>query len=91
MKVTGYACMDKNTRYLWRINIASNQSGSRRKGSYAGEEKWKLAIALIQVKGFDVDSEEVVAALKAEWEALDLQQITAGVKETAEEKSPYCL
>jgi hypothetical protein len=50
-------------------------------GRYTGEEKWKLAIALMQVKGFDVDSEEVVAALKAAWETLDLQQITAGVKE----------
>ena len=49
-------------------------------GRYAGEEKWKLAIALMQAKGFDVDSEEVTAALKAAWESLDLQQIAAGVK-----------
>ena len=49
-------------------------------GRYAGEEKWKLAIALMKAKGFDVDSEEVIAALKAAWETLDLQQITAGVK-----------
>ena len=49
-------------------------------GRYAGEEKWKLAIALMQAKGFDVNSEEVIAALKAAWETLDLQQIAAGVK-----------
>lgn len=49
-------------------------------GRYAGEEKWKLAIALMKAKGFDVDSEEVIAALKAAWETLDLQQIAAGVK-----------
>ena len=40
-------------------------------GRYAGEEKWKLAIALMQAKGFDVNSEEVTAALKAAWETLD--------------------
>lgn len=49
-------------------------------GRYAGEEKWKLAIALMQAKGFDNDSDEVTAALKAAWETLDLQQIAAGVK-----------
>lgn len=49
-------------------------------GRYAGEEKWKLAIALMKAKGFDVDSDEVIAALKAAWETLDLQQIAAGVK-----------
>lgn len=49
-------------------------------GRYAGEEKWKLAIALMQAKGFDVNAEEVTAALKAAWETLDLQQIAAGVK-----------
>lgn len=49
-------------------------------GRYAGEEKWKLAITLMQAKGFDVNTEEVTAALKAAWETLDLQQIAAGVK-----------
>ena len=49
-------------------------------GRYAGEEKWKLAIALMQAKGFDVSSEEVIAALKAAWESLDLAQIAAGIK-----------
>lgn len=39
-------------------------------GRYAGEEKWKLAIALMQVKGFYVNSEEVIAALKAAWKTL---------------------
>lgn len=50
-------------------------------GRYTGEEKWKMAIALMQAKGFDVNSDEVVAALKAAWETLDLQQIEAGIKE----------
>ena len=53
-------------------------------GRYAGEEKWKLAIALMQAKGFDVNSKEVIAALKAAWETLDLQQISAGVKSTGD-------
>ena len=52
-------------------------------GRYAGEEKWKMAIKLMQAKGFDVDSEEVIAALTAAWETLDLQQISAGVKGNA--------
>jgi len=49
-------------------------------GRYTGTEKWKLAIALMQAKGFDVDSDEVIAALKAAWETLDLDQIEAGIK-----------
>ncbi len=49
-------------------------------GRYNGNEKWKLALALMKSKGFDVNSEEVIAALQAAWETLDLQQITAGVK-----------
>lgn len=49
-------------------------------GRYTGTEKWKLAIALMQAKGFDVDSDEVIAALKAAWETLDLEQIKAGLK-----------
>ena len=49
-------------------------------GRYTGEEKWKLAIALMQAKGFDVDSDEVVATLKAAWETLNLEQIEAGIK-----------
>ena len=50
-------------------------------GRYAGEEKWRMAIELMRAKGFDVDSDVVVAALKAAWETLDLAQITAGIKE----------
>ncbi len=57
-------------------------------GRYAGEEKWKLAIAIMQAKGFDIYSEDVIAALKAAWVTLDLQQITAGVKEAVSEKPP---
>lgn len=52
-------------------------------GRYTGTEKWKLAIALMQAKGFDVDSDEVIAALKAAWETLDLEQIEAGIKGTS--------
>lgn len=52
-------------------------------GRFTGEEKWKLAIALMQAKGFNINSQEVTAALKAAWETLDLQQITAGIKNKA--------
>ena len=50
-------------------------------GRYTGAEKWKMAIDLMRAKGFDVNSDEVIAALKAAWETLDLEQITAGIKD----------
>lgn len=53
-------------------------------GRHAGDEKWKLAITLLQAKGFDVNRVEVAAALMAAWETLNLQQIAAGVKDAAE-------
>ena len=49
-------------------------------GRHAGAEKWKIALALMKSKGFNVDSDEVIAALKAAWETLDLEQIDAGIK-----------
>jgi len=41
-------------------------------GRYTGVEKLKHAIALMKAKGFNMDSDEVIAALKAAWETLDL-------------------
>ncbi len=55
-------------------------------GRYTGAEKWKLATALMRAKGFDINDEAVTAALKAAWETLDLQQITAGIKSAGTEE-----
>jgi hypothetical protein len=55
-------------------------------GRYTGPEKWALALSLMKAKGYNINSEEVLAALKAAWETLDLQQITAGVKSANNEQ-----
>ena len=34
-------------------------------GRYNGEEKWQLALALLESKGWDIHSNEVIEALKA--------------------------
>ena len=49
-------------------------------GRFNGEAKLKMTLDFLKTKGYDIDSEEVLAAVKAAWEALNLAQITAGVK-----------
>lgn len=51
-------------------------------GRHTGDEKWKLALSLLDKLGFNIDDETVVAALKAKWQELDLAQVTAGIKDT---------
>ncbi len=51
-------------------------------GRYTGEQKRQMALKYLKSLGWNVDSEEVLAALGAKWLELDLKQITAGVKET---------
>jgi len=51
-------------------------------GRYTGDEKWEMALGLLKKLGFDIDSDEVIAALKAKWLELNLAQVAAGVKET---------
>ncbi len=55
-------------------------------GRYTGDEKWSLALSLIDKLGFDISDETVVAALKAKWKELDLAQVAAGIKDTLESK-----
>lgn len=50
-------------------------------GRYAGEEKWKLALQKMAERGFDVDDEAVIEALKSAWNQMNISQIAAGVKE----------
>ena len=49
-------------------------------GRYNGDEKWKLALTLLESKGWNINSTEVITALKAKWQELDLAQVAAGIK-----------
>lgn len=51
-------------------------------GRHTGAAKWDMALTLLNKLGLDIDDETVVAALKAKWQELDLEQVAAGVKET---------
>lgn len=55
-------------------------------GRYNGDKKWDLALDWLQEKGWNIDNESVVAALKAAWYSLNLDQLKAGIKEP--EKPP---
>lgn len=54
-------------------------------GRYNGDEKWKLALTLLESKGWNINSTEVITALKAKWQELDLAQVAAGVKSAVTE------
>ena len=56
-------------------------------GRYCGAEKWELALQKMAERGFNIDSDAVMDALRAAWKELDLQQIMAGEK-TGEGKPP---
>ena len=49
-------------------------------GRYCGAEKWELALQKMAERGFNMDSDAVMDALRAAWKELDLQQIMAGEK-----------
>lgn len=50
-------------------------------GRYQGQAKWEMALKKMQERGWNIDVQEVIDALKAAWQLLDLKQIEAGVKE----------
>ena len=50
-------------------------------GRYCGEDKWKLALEKMEARGFNIDNEVVLDALRAAWCQLDLKQLAAGEKE----------
>ena len=50
-------------------------------GRYCGEEKWKLALEKMQERGFNVDSDIVMDALRSAWKRLDIDQMASGEKE----------
>ena len=50
-------------------------------GRYCGEDKWKLALEKMAERGFYTDSQQVIDALKAAWQQLDMAMIAAGEKD----------
>ncbi|WP_418856058.1 hypothetical protein [Ruthenibacterium lactatiformans] len=54
-------------------------------GRYCGEDKWKLALEKMQERGFNVDSDIVMDALRSAWKRLDIDQMASGEKEKMSE------
>ena len=50
-------------------------------GRYCGEDKWKLALEKMQERGFNIDSDIVMDALRSAWKRLDIAQMESGEKE----------
>ena len=60
-------------------------------GRYCGEDKWKLALKKMEDRGFNIDSEVVMDALRSAWKQLDMAMIAAGEKKINEpDKPPEC-
>lgn len=57
-------------------------------GRYCGEDKWKLALKKMEDRGFNIDSEVVMDALRSAWKQLDMAMIAAGEKKAIEEAEP---
>lgn len=53
-------------------------------GRYKGAEKWTAALEDMAKKGFNIEADEVINALKAAWQMLDLEQHAAGIKQPEE-------
>lgn len=53
-------------------------------GRYNGEEKLKLALMVLESRGY-IYSDEVYQAVIAKWKELDIAQIAAGIKDTLSE------
>lgn len=50
-------------------------------GRYCGEQKWQAALEKMVERGFNIDSDIVLDALKAAWQQLDMAMIAAGEKD----------
>lgn len=60
-------------------------------GRYCGQEKWKAALEKMVERGFNINSDIVLDALRAAWKQLDLSMIASGEKRLNEpEKPPEC-
>ena len=64
-------------------------------GRYCGEQKWQAALEKMVERGFNIDSDIVLDALKAAWQQLDMAMIAAGEKDVygtgAPEKPPEAI
>ena len=50
-------------------------------GRYCGAEKWQLALEKMEARGFNIDSDVVLDALRAAWQQLNMAMIAAGEKD----------
>lgn len=57
-------------------------------GRYHGEEKLENALLQLSELGFDVDSDIVIRAVKAAWQKLNIEMISAGMKNPAPGDQP---
>lgn len=57
-------------------------------GRYCGAEKWKLALEKMEARGFNIDSDVVLDALRAAWQQLNRDMIESGEKTEIEGKKP---
>lgn len=57
-------------------------------GRYCGAEKWKLALEKMEARGFNIDSDVVLDALRAAWQQLNMAMIESGEKTEIEGKKP---
>lgn len=57
-------------------------------GRYCGEDKWKFALEKMEARGYNIDSDVVLDALRAAWKQLDMAMIAAGEKKAIEEAEP---
>lgn len=49
-------------------------------GRYCGAEKWQLALEKMEARGFNIDNEVVLDALRAAWQQLNMAMIASGEK-----------
>lgn len=57
-------------------------------GRYCGAEKWQLALEKMEARGFNIDNEMVLDALRAAWQRLNLSMIASGEKKAIEGTEP---
>lgn len=57
-------------------------------GRYCGAEKWQLALEKMQDRGFNIDNDVVLDALRAAWKQLDMAMIASGEKKEIEGTEP---
>lgn len=58
-------------------------------GRYHGAEKLAAVKAALEAKGYKMDDEKVMNAIRAAWQILNMNQIGAGVKGSGEPQKPF--